>query len=115
MLVLLCTALVAQSVHLSTPQCEWHASDIAEATQQRRARVQAATASMPEARFRASAAHVQLVDGDTAVAVFGGHHRCQRNSNFENADDDGGCIEIGHASMYLVDTATPPVFVCTNA
>ena len=65
---------------------------------------------IPEARIRATAAQVPITDNETAVVVLGGHHRCDNAANFKNSNDDGGCDEIGHASMFL-GGAPQPLFV----
>lgn len=67
---------------------------------------------MPEARFRMAAVQVPSVDDDVAVAVLGGHHRCEELTDDSKPNNDGGCDEIAHAAMFL-DSPTPPLFVYT--
>ena len=76
--------------------------------------MQVPKAPMPEARFRAAAVQVPTNDNEVAVVVLGGHHRCEREADEDNVNDDGGCDEIAFASMFI-DTPTPPLFVFSSA
>ena len=77
--------------------------------------VQVPKAPMPEARFRVAAVQVPSVDENVAVAVLGGHHRCNVATRVDaDPNDDGRCDEIAHAAMFL-DSPTPPLFLYTPA
>jgi hypothetical protein len=65
---------------------------------------------MPGARFRAAAAAAPVHDSELAAVVMGGHHRCERQADDMQPNDDGGCDEIETVGMFL-DTPMTPLFV----
>jgi hypothetical protein len=72
--------------------------------------MQVSKAPMPGARFRATAAAAPVHDSALAVVVMGGHHRCERQPDDFQPNDDGNCDEIETVGMFL-DTPKAPLFV----
>ena len=76
--------------------------------------VQAEKVPLPDARFRAAAAAIGDPEDEADVYVFGGHHRCQDNADFEDPDSDGGCDELA-STLQFVGSVAPPVYIVTES